>query len=188
MRCQVYILVTVSVTTSQKVFQLRGSTSPWANSILGVKGISLGTWFLLNPSKGSLSLGKVPPLETLHFPPAPPLSLSLLVSLPQPMVLLLRGKAALNGLGAASPCIFNGHARHAGISAWIMHRGWVRERSEEGHRVVRESGRDYKSERKMRIKRRRDERSLRTKNMLGEWAQRKKDRDVYFGIITALTE
>lgn len=154
MRCQVYILVTVSVTTSQKVFQLRGSTSPWANSILGVKGISLGTWFLLNPSKGSLSLGKVPPLEALHFPPAPPLCLSLLVSLPQPMVLLLRGKAALNGLGAASPCIFNGHARHAGISAWIMHRGWVRERSEEGHRVVRESGRDYKSERKMRIKRR----------------------------------
>lgn len=67
-----------------------------------------------------------PPLHTSSSPSLPPSSLSCL-SLPSE-VLLLGGKAALNGLGAAPPCIFNGHAWHAGISTWIMHTGWVRER------------------------------------------------------------
>lgn len=67
---------------------------------------------------------------------------------PVALLLLLQGKAPLNGLGAACPCIFNGHARHAEVSAWIMYGGWVVEK--EGGKRARDT--ECKTERKTRAK------------------------------------
>ena len=106
----------------------------------------------------------------LLLPLTPPSSLSSLALPPLPRSRRcppLWGKAALNGLGAASPCIFNGHARHAGISAWIMHRGWVREREERGGKVAREE-----RERERIWKRRKDE-DKRRPGVEDHWVQNK---------------
>lgn len=87
------------------------------------------------------------------FSPFFHLSTALLLSLlfhlsyrdsPVALLRLLQGKAPLNGLGAACPCIFNGHARHAEVSAWIMYGGWVvekREAKERGTRSVKQNER-----------------------------------------------
>lgn len=137
------------------------------------------------------------PTLLLVFPPSltlPPSSLSSLSlpSLPWPVALLHRGEAPLNSLSIASPCIFNGHARRAGISAWIMHWEWVEEKREglggreDRVRVwnpIKDGNRDERGleiiEDKIKTCRGSENDGMRVP---------KRNRDVYFGIITALMQ